>query len=328
MQTFTGTEYLQIDIANQFGLDRLEWDKRIWWVKDNIGDLKDLDSTAKHPILFRKAYRALKEVIAGRSTNHLMGLDATASGIQIMAAMSGCHRAAKAVNLIDTGQREDLYDDVALNMTKLVDIPVDRERMKKPVMTFFYGSQAVPKQVFGDGQALVCFFNSMLETLPGPYKLMQLFQRFWDGNATEYTWVLPDGHVAKIPVTSTEEKGMEIDEENHLRFHYRAQVIKPQSQGKALAANIVHSVDGWVCREMVKRAAAQGFWLAPIHDCFYASPNNMNQVRLNYRDIMVELSQMNLVAQILSSIRKQSLTYRKLSTDLHIKISSSEYALS
>ena len=135
MQTFTGTEYLKIDIANNFGLDRLKWSDRLHWFDNNEPDLDSLSHRAKHPILFRKAVRAMHKVRKGEPTNHVMGLDATASGLQIMGAMSGCHNTARAVNLINTGERECVYSFVADHMNELPDVSVDRDvepRVTKP----------------------------------------------------------------------------------------------------------------------------------------------------------------------------------------------------
>jgi DNA-directed RNA polymerase len=328
MQQFTGTQYLKIDLANQFGLDRLKWQERIHWAEDNENDLKDLAHTAKHPILFRKALRAFKETKAGNPTNHIMGLDATASGIQCMAAMSGCPLTAEAVNLTNTGQRKDLYTTVATYMNTLPDIQVIRGVVKHPVMTFFYGSAAVPKQVFGTGTKLRAFHTTLTERLPGATQLMHLFQSSWDAHAEQHVWTMPDGHVVCVPVTHTVEKEIEIDEQDHMRFMYRTSEIGPQSRGRSLAANITHSVDGWVVREMVKAAKAQGFLMAPIHDCFYAHPNYMNNVRQNYVDIMSKLSRMPVVSHILSEIAGKNIPYKKHTYDLYHQIEESEYALS
>jgi DNA-directed RNA polymerase len=328
MQTFTGTEYLKIDLANQFGLDRLRWEERIYWTEDNENDLKDLAHTAKHPILFRKALRAFKQAKAGYPTNHIMGLDATASGIQCMAAMSGCQLTAEAVNLTNTGQRKDLYTAVALYMCSIPEIRVTRTIVKDPVMTFFYGSRAVPKQVFGAGTKLKAFYTTLSERLPGATQLMHLFQSSWDSTATHHQWTMPDKHVVRVPVTQMIEREIEIDEQDHMRFTYRTSEVGPQSKGRSLAANITHAVDGWIAREMVKMAKTQGFYMAPIHDCFYAHPNYMNQVRMNYINILSRMSRMPMVSHILSEIAGKNIPYKKHSYDLYHQIEESDYALS
>ena len=157
---------------------------------------------------------------------------------------------------------------------------------------------------------------------------MKLFQSFWDPTATKYTWAMPDGHVVHIPVMIKEDKGLEIDEADHLRFTYRAEVVAPRNEGRSLAANIVHSVDAWVAREMIKKASLNGVYLAPIHDCFYAHPNHMNMVRQWYRECVARVADMNLVESILSQISGRRQTYHKLSNDLSKDILQSEYALS
>ena len=61
MQTFTSEEYICIAIANHYGLDKSNWNKRIEWAKANIDyyGIHQIESvfvsTAKEPMLFRKA---------------------------------------------------------------------------------------------------------------------------------------------------------------------------------------------------------------------------------------------------------------------------------
>jgi len=328
MQTFTGTEYLKIDIANCFGLDKEVWKDRISWTDAKLGQLESLDTIAENPILFRKAVRALRAVKRGEKTNHIMGLDATASGIQIMGAMSGCFNTALSVNLIDSGIRQNFYGSVATYMNTLPGVNVTTDIVKKPVMTVFYGSTEQPKSVFGEGPELVAFYQALREKATGAYDLMGLFQGYWNPAAEYHTWTLPDGHIARVPVTQTIEKDLEIDELDHMRFAYRTKVLCPKAQSRALAANIVHSVDGWIVRQMVQASHEQGFWLAPIHDCFFASPNNMNKVRDNYVKILACLAQGNLIESILYEISGYYVPYIKHSSNLHTHILNSEYALS
>jgi DNA-directed RNA polymerase len=330
MQHFTGTEYVKIDIANQFGLDRLEWSDRIHWVNDNRNDLRALTNNAEHPILMSKAVRALETIDAGETINHMVGLDATASGIQIMAAMSGCVSSGQTVNLVNTGRREDLYQWVADQMAESCGKKVDRKVIKKPTMTYFYGSHAQPRDALGgQNSPLYKAFNSTMQTsLRGPAQLMELFLGFWNPKAAEYSWAMPDGHVVRVPVIETVEKGMEIDEAGHLRYTHRTAVQRPIAKGRALAANIVHSVDAWICREMVRRADEAGYMLAPTHDCFSAHPNNLNNVRENYRNLLCEVAEMNTVSMILSQIADRHIGYTKLSNRLPGLIKDAEYCLS
>lgn len=328
MQTFSGRQYLKIDIANCFGLDKALWADRIAWTNNQDGVLESLDQQADNPILFRKAVRALRAVQNGHSTNHIMGLDATASGIQIMGAMSGCFNTARSVNLVNTGIREDFYGTVASTMHTLTGINVSRKAVKKPVMTVFYGSTEQPKQLLGEGPELVAFYQALREKATGAYELMGHFQTYWNPGAEYHRWTLPDGHIARVPVTQTVERTLEIDELDHMRFAYRTKIVCPKAQSRALAANIVHSVDGWIVRQMVHGANKQGYWMAPVHDCFFASPNHMNNVRENYVKILAWIAQNNLVESILHEISGQYVPYIKHSTNLHQHILGAEYALS
>lgn len=330
MQTFTGREYLLIDIANNFGLDREEWDTRLTWVQDNMNDLEFIVDP-KNPVLYRKAVRALRTVDSGGPTNHIMGLDATASGLQIMACMAGCYKTAYEVNLVSDGFRHDVYGSIGSYMNSQVDrdIPFTRDDMKDPLMTTFYGSTAQPKKIFGAGTSeLHAYYSVLKERLPGALATLNVIQQFWQPTVTHHEWTLPDGHSVYVPVTGTAEKSLEIDELNHLRMTYRTQVLGTRSQSRALAANVVHSVDAWVCRQMILMAKKQGFWLAPIHDCFYTSPKYMNQVRKNYMALLGWIADNPLLENILRNIGNKPVSIRKGSNNLSTAILKSEYSLS
>ena len=265
MQTFTGTEYLKIDIANHFGLDKQTWDKRIEWVESQ-GNLFAMASKADNPVRYRKSVHALMDTYQGKPTGHLMGLDATASGIQIMACLIGCTTTAKAVNLVDTGKREDVYQYMADTMTELGVSNLTKSTVKKPVMTYCYGSTAQPESVFGKGtDELDAFYEALNITIPGAVEVMDTIQACWQSDALEHSWTLPDGQVVDVKVVAPVDKKITVDELGS-SFTHRIYENIPVSNGLSLAANVVHSVDAWIVREMVRNSAREGYDLLTIHD--------------------------------------------------------------
>lgn len=330
MQRFSGLEYLKIDIANQFGLDKEMWEERIDWVDTNINTLEAHMDYADNPILYIKAVQALRDTEAGIPTGFIMGLDSTASGLQIMALLSGCPITAANVNLTNTGKREDIYEKVSNVMNQLPNVNVDRGIIKKPLMTTFYGSMARPKQIFGeDTVELSAFYSTLMKELPGAFQLLGDIQSWWNPTALEHSWSLPDGHVVHAKVLAPVDKKIEVDELNHATFTFRTTANIPQEHGLSLAANIVHSVDAYIVREMVRRTHARGIQLATIHDCFYACPNDMDIIRLIYIQIMMEIAKLDLMQDILREITgNPTYVYTKVSNNLSNLISKSEYALS
>lgn len=80
MQTFTGFEYLLIDAANNFGLDKETYDSRIIWAKANLDKLEDFVEEADDKEQFYSAVLAIREAQAGKPSGHLVGFDAICSG--------------------------------------------------------------------------------------------------------------------------------------------------------------------------------------------------------------------------------------------------------
>ena len=108
-QTFTGKQYLKIDIANNFGHDKLDWDDRIEWFNSHEHMLEDLVKEAEDPALFFASIQAWNQTKEGLATTYPISLDATASGIQILALLAGCEKSAKLCNVLDIGHRADAY---------------------------------------------------------------------------------------------------------------------------------------------------------------------------------------------------------------------------
>ena len=80
MKTFTGIEYLAIDLANHYGLDKLVFEERIQWVKDNWSNLEAFADKADEPMLYKKAVMNIRRAAKGERTGHMVALDAACSG--------------------------------------------------------------------------------------------------------------------------------------------------------------------------------------------------------------------------------------------------------
>ena len=301
-------------------------------------------SKAHTHVIMKKAVRAYYTAIDKRPTGFLMSLDATASGLQILATLIGCHKTASQVNLINTGTRMDCYLAVADIMNIQYGCDVDRGIVKKPVMTSFYGSLGQPKSVFGDGTPeYVAFQRTLLDLFPGAMEVMTTIQACWDINALYHQWTLPDGHTSKVKVMHTVEKKIEIAELNKATFTHRSKVnlssrdahvmvmagkyIEMDNQ-LSLAANITHSIDGYIVREMTRRAYEQHFPLIHIHDSFWSSPNFMNQVRRNYVNILADIAEMDLLENILNEITGRNGKFTKYTDNLGSLIREANYPLS
>ena len=136
-QQFTGAQYIKIDIANNFGHDKLKWDERIEWFDQNESQLDTLVGKADSPALFYAGIQAWKAYKAKEPSGYPISLDATSSGLQILACLLGDRKAASLCNVVDTGKREDAYTLVYEWMLQRLggQVHLDRDPVKRAIMT-------------------------------------------------------------------------------------------------------------------------------------------------------------------------------------------------
>lgn len=256
MQTFTGWQYLLIDLANAFGLDKLLFEDRIKWAETNLHQLESLADTAESKPLYMKAVLDIRKVLKGEPTGHLVGMDACCSGIQIMSALTGCVAGATHTGLVDPTIRADAYTKTTEFMNQELGggFVVSRNNAKDALMTSFYGSKAKPKEIFGaDTPELNAFYTAMNRVAPGAWDLLQDLLGSWQPFALKHSWKLPDGFDAVVKVMEKKEARIEVDELDHATFTYEFYINEGQKTGLSLVANVVHSVDAYVLRCIHRR---------------------------------------------------------------------------
>jgi hypothetical protein len=253
MQHFSPLQYLKIDVASAFGLDRTDWSERLSWFDQNQHQLSTLVNKAKEPALFFAAAEAYATTIRGQPTGHMVSLDATASGIQILSLISGDESAARHCNVLNTGHRQDAYTNIDTLMREVCEFShVDRKDSKFALMTVLYGSEAVPKRVFGEGALLDLFEHIAEREMPGVWALNKAMLRLWNPSALMYEWTLPDNFHVKTKVM-----GHAIDKVSFMgeQLDIHTKVNMAQPEGKSIGANVTHSIDGLIVREMGRRCS-------------------------------------------------------------------------
>ena len=256
MDLFTGYQYLCIDAANQYGLDKAIFNDRLQWVQDNIDVLETLADTADNKYRYIKAVMAIRKAQQGIPTGHLVGFDACCSGMQLMSVVTGCLAGATITGLVNPNVRSDAYSEVTNEMQNILGstMSVSRADAKASVMTSLYGSKQEPKNIFGeDTPELNAFYQAMQTCAPGAWQLLQELLDSWQPFALVHEWKLPDGYDARVKVMTKVDARVEVDELDHATFSYEWYENKGSKKGLSNAANVVHSIDAYVLRCLVRR---------------------------------------------------------------------------
>jgi len=304
-QTFTPKEYLKIDIAGNFGLDKEDWNDRIAWFDRNEHQLHSLISKAEEPALFYAGILAWESALEGKPSGYPISLDATCSGIQILAALACDRRAAQICNVVDNGKRMDAYTTIYHDMVnrvgemegeyndiqqkmpdgsfKPVKYKIDRKKIKQAIMTAFYSSTAVPKRVFGEGELLNIFYDTVKDNAPGAWEINETMLAIWDPNALVYEWVLPDNFHVKIKVMGQVTENVHFLNEP---FEVTRQVNMPIKGGRSLGAHKNHSIDGMMVREMQRRCSYNPQTIQNLNQ--WIANGNHGLLNKREQDVMVQ----------------------------------------
>ena len=259
MEKFTGWQYLLIDAANNWGLDKELFEPRIEWAEKHLHVLEDIAVDAENHPRFMKSVMAIRKAQRGIATGHLVGFDACCSGIQIMSAITGCEAGARATGMIDPNRRADAYSDCTAEMNTILGggLTVPRKDAKDALMTAMYGSRKQPKSIFGiDTPELAAFYQAVQVICPGAWELLQDLLASWQPWALKHAWKLPDGYDAVVKVMKKIEdeprNRIEVDELDHATFTYIWYENEGSEKGLSNVANVIHSIDAYVLRCLIR----------------------------------------------------------------------------
>lgn len=151
-------------------------------------------------------------------------------------------------------------------------------------MTSLYGSTAVPKTVFGEGDQLAVFLKTMESKAPGAWELNQALQALWQPGALSHDWVLPDNFHVHVPVMTAVEKIFQF-QNRPVRITVKENL--GTKEGRSLGPNVVHSIDGMIVREITARCDYDMDMLARLIENILKGARHKSSA-LNDRDKLVQ----------------------------------------
>lgn len=232
---YTPTQWLQIGLANAFGKDKLSFDERLC----QEFTLADQPEDPAYAL-------AMLDGLNGNDRVRVH-LDATASGTQILAAFANCRKSGTHCNLFGEA-RQDAYTNAWKAMGELPGIT--RKQAKDAFMTAGFGSRKVPRETLGEHN-LPAFYQMYQTEFPGVWNVLRYLENLWQPDVKSHRWVMPDG----FEVIQWNDG---LKEETVTLFNKEVTVLKQvhttEKRGISLMANVTHATDGFICREMVKRA--------------------------------------------------------------------------
>ena len=253
MSTFTPAQWCLIDLASQYGMDKKPFEERLTFGRELLEDIKenkDMSSwitSADSPECFALRILTIQDILEGKPCGHPLGLDAASSGPQILSVLCRCVRGMSKTGVLGS-EVPDLYTTIYHAME--TEKERSRSQVKKACVPYVYGSTSAPEKVFGDDAEM--FEHAYSVAVPAAASVREILLNAWNPSATHHTWVLPDGHVAHVPVTeSITYEGAQMGTKNYNFIETR---LITKSKGMSLPANVTHSFDSYIARELSERA--------------------------------------------------------------------------
>lgn len=318
-------EWLAFQVATSYGLDKAPMHERMQWVAENdevisavaldpIGNLH-LWEGVEEPWQFLAAcdeyYHCV--ITCDRTFTSLpIAVDATCSGLQILAGLCRDARTAKLVNVLPSDCPQDAYAVVAKHACPNVPVSIqpymDRKTVKRVVMTVPYNAKPhsnrgyirdalKEKGVEVDKDDLTATVkavrDAMDEVVPGPMAAMKWIEtevsKAIKRGATQLEWVTPSGFVV------TQKLNKKLWERVQLQLLGKVDIrVATEDSDKvdinhhknATAPNLIHSLDASLLHLSALRFDAP---ISLIHDSVLCRATDMASLSSIVREVYMHL---------------------------------------
>ncbi len=138
----------------------------------------------------------------------------------------------------------------------------------------------------------------MEEELPYVWEANKVFLEVWNNKVDSYHWILPDNFHANVKVIG---KVKEIVNWLNEPIEITKEVQKPQKEGRSIGANLVHSIDGYIVREIARRTMYEPNKLSKVWSIVLHYYNRRNEAESlfdeNNEDTQMLITLWNLYEQ-------------------------------
>lgn len=270
-EPLTGLQYLKCEVACKHDkkMEKATWAERLAHMTtldfSNPKTFKD----ASNPIGLTAAYQALQQALDGKPIGYQISLDACSSVLQILALLVSCN---KSFSLC--GGNPDQCIDAYTHIYQAMGVgeSIGRKAVKNACMTALYGSSSIPNRTFEANIGL--FYDTMAQELPGAWDLNLGLQELWHMfSRSDYEWVLPDNFHAYIETNTSEKTSFEFI---GTKYVFNKKIAGRPEFYKGLAPNLIHSVDGLIVREMMRRCSYDPKAIQRVSDLISVGANGTN----------------------------------------------------
>jgi len=320
-------EWLAFQCATTFGLSKSTWDERQEWVKSNLQLIQNI---AIDPIRYLPEWENVDEpwqflascdeyyncvITKDRKTTGLcVAIDATCSGLQILAALAMDRRTAQLVNVLPSDRPQDAYEVVAEAskpyIPKHLHKAWDRKSVKRTVMTIPYNAKPFSNRSYIRDAlkekgieidkddltiTVAAVRKAMNEEFPGPMAVMKWIEkevsRMIRNNPNDEVyleWKTPSGFVVVQHLQKRDTKTVSLHLLGTCQLEIAYDLNEPSitRHKAATAPNFIHSLDASLLHYSALQFNAP---IALIHDSVLCRATDMAMlsciVRENYSKI-------------------------------------------
>ena len=326
--TKKGMDWIKFQLATTYGLDKATMQERLEWVdkaenrelvhrvwSDPIGNIADWEN-ADEPWLFLAACVEWYELYyEHRFHTHLpVAVDATCSGLQILAGLSKDASTARMVNVIGSNKPQDAYATIASHSMDAIPDRLkpywDRKVTKRCVMTIPYNAKPFSnrsyiRDAFKEKgvdvtkeeltQCVQAVRAAMNMVVPGAMNVMKWIEteiaRAIKSGAPEIKWTTPSGFIVKQRLMKTNKEVINSQLMGRVRLSVSGKEIGVdlKHHKNATAPNLIHSLDASLLHIAM---ADVDFPIALIHDSVLCRATDMctlsTLVRKTYMSLFAE----------------------------------------
>ena len=318
-------QWLSFQVATTYGLDKASLDERHQWVQDH---LQLIENVGKDPLRFLPEWEAADEpwqfmaaceeyyhclIACDRHWTRLpIAVDATCSGLQILAGMAKDQSTASLVNVIPSDRPQDAYKVVAEhakpNCPPSIVPHLDRTVVKRVVMTVPYNAKPFSNRGYirdalkdkgieidkDDLTATVMAVrDAMNVVVPGPMAVMKWIEEevglIIKAGKDHLEWTTPSGFVVYQKFNKKHVEQIRLQLMGTCRINIATEdtdEVDIKHHKNATAPNLIHSLDASLLHLSATRFNAP---LAVIHDSVLCRACDMDTLSRIVRETYMHL---------------------------------------